>query len=426
MIFVIFVFVYLFIINKNKKINNNDKKKSIGIIGCGPAGLMSALLLNDKGFNNITLYGDFKENQVNTLKYKDITVDTYACFLNTGYHKSVVKLCDRFNLNLSVIKTYSYNNNNNNNIISIVKNIYGYFVFLCFCIYYTINKFNNIFSVSANKFSEKYNMTWPKKNSFVNNQLYGYTNDVSAYHLFEWYKLSTIISFFLSMFILNLNNVFIITKGYETLFRRIFNSLKLKKYYNKKILKVYVENNKNILIDENNKKIYHDIVLVACPLNNIITPLYKYIDVNKDIIYTKIFTILFTSTTEYKNIGVYYLNNMKNEYNKIISFRYFGHSKKTNKYIFGCVGYANKYITKNNIINDIYNIKINVTDVLFWNVLNYNYRFSIDALKKGKHLLAEKKQGNDNIWYTTGPFTHWDIDSIYKKCNSVVTKINNL
>ncbi len=36
------------------------------------------------------------------------------------------------------------------------------------------------------------------------------------------------------------------------------------------------------------------------------------------------------------------------------------------------------------------------------------------AIREGLHLDIRKAQGENNIWYTGGMLSHWDVDSIYE------------
>ena len=87
----------------------NFPNKRIAIIGSGPAGIISAKKLQERGYKNITIYGKFNDSQVETFNIDGVVVDTQACFLHSGYENSVGKLCKEINFELDTIESHVFN-----------------------------------------------------------------------------------------------------------------------------------------------------------------------------------------------------------------------------------------------------------------------------------------------------------------------------
>ena len=68
-------------------------------------------------------------------------------------------------------------------------------------------------------------------------------------------------------------------------------------------------------------------------------------------------------------------------------------------------------------------IKAPMHKQIYWIVIDYNSRWSSRAIKESRNKLANKSQGKDNVWYTTAPFCHWNIDSIYEHATSICKRV---
>lgn len=430
LLFLLIIYAFHKLIKKIRKSRNINK--SIAIIGVGPSGLLMSKMLNKKGYKNISLYGNFSENQTNTINKEGIVIDTNACFFHAGYNNSVYKLCKEYNMDIEPLDSYDFGTDDNNKLFikKYEDNDYSLLDLIKFA-YHSIccSIFKNItdsYNVTALEYANKHNMKWIFNQLFANGQLYGFLDNVSAYHLFEWYRPSTL---FALVFNFMIRGKYIISQGYEILFNKIFSSLKIKDYNDIQIKKVIKDKNSNqiILIDENDNEIKKDKVLICCPPIYVDTPLNQIVDINNDIEYTKVFIICFTSNKP-NPIGTYYEKHYLTEgiRNKITAFRYFG-IDKDGKHLYKALGYATNTITetdlKEKVITEINNkLELDVIDIFYWKIHNYNIRFTTKGLQNNKHKGCKQLQGKDNIWYASGPFNHWDIDSIYEYNQKLIKK----
>lgn len=404
-------------IKYNEKIN-----KKIAIIGSGPSGIITAKKLLEKGYNDITIYGIFEDSQVKTFNIDGVIFDIQACFLHIGYNNSVKKLCDEYGFKTSIILNYDIRTKkkiNNFNIFDLIN-----FVIKTSKFFETNDP--KILSMSAYDFSKKYKINLFLKEVFLNAQLYGYPKDITLYSALSWYK--TMIPELKYIFEQDLSiiDTTIINKGYGNLFKTILNSLNVKKKKNL-IKKVENKNGINLLTLDNNEVIEYDKVIIACPYLKLKSPVSEILNSN-DIEYTKVFLLVYKSKINLKNIAVYYnIDDLKkNKYNTIIALRYFGKNKE-NEGIIGAIGYVSKEANlielKKNIINQTKTIcKIPLEKEIYWDIYDYNYRWTSNCIFNGNNKKAEKLQGKNNIWYTTSPFCHWNIDSIYEYVSDIINK----
>jgi hypothetical protein len=396
----------------------NFPNKRIAIIGSGPSGIISAKKLQERGYKNITMYGKFNDSQVETFNIDGVVVDTQACFLHSGYENSVGKLCKEENFELDTIETNVFNKppnfQMNLNIFNIIK------FFLVVIKHYYITKNPDILSMNARDFANKYGFKWPSEFIFLSGQLYGYKKDITTHSALSWYKSYNMLS--------SDTKTRIVKDGYQPLFRSILDRLNIKKIERlvHSVVKSSSDNSMNLTID--NGEIHnYDTVIVACapvllksPIDSIIRP--------TDYDHTRIFYILYTSLVP-RNIGVYYNYEVLNNqiYNKIIAYRCYGKTTE-GLYIYGALGYVTKDIDEMELYKQILPqfvsvIKAPIHKQIYWIVIDYNYRWSYRAIKESRNKLANKFQGKDNVWYTTSPFCHWNIDGIYEHATSICKRV---
>ena len=430
LLFLLVIFIFRKIVIHLRYRRNKDK--SIAVIGTGPSGLLMTRMLNKKGYKNISLYGNFGENQVNTIIKDGIHIDTNACFFHAGYDNSVYKLCKEYKMDVETLDSYDFGYNKNNKLFikkyeddnySMIDLIKFAYHSICCSIFKNIT---NSYNITALEYAKKHNMKWIFNQLFANGQLYGFLDNVSAYHLFEWYKPSTLFSL---VFNFKIRGKYIISKGYEILFDKIFRDLKIKDYNDVKIKKVIKDKdtNKLTLIDESGNEIQKDKVLVCCPSIYLDTPIKEIIDTDTDIEYTKVFILCFTADKE-SPIGTFYEKHYLTEgyRNKITAFRYFG-TDKDGKHLYKALGYMSFDITETELKEKVLleireKLRLEVFDIFYWKIHNYNIRFTTKALRQNKHKNCRNIQGKDNIWYSSGPFNHWDIDSIYEYNQKLINK----
>ena len=415
------ILIVVYIIYQITKCPVLDKNVNIGIIGCGPSGILAAKNLNDKGYYNITMYGSYSDNQCNTLKIGEIYADTCACFMHAGYNNSVAKLCHQYGFETrEVISKIKQIDGNKSNTVNQIK--FAFFSILAFF----FKNHTDIFNCTAEEFAKRYNLIWPEENTFVHGQLYGYNDKVTAYHLFDWYSPRSLWPIFINAkTALKINddekiflNTVVINKGYGNLFLKIFNDLTITAHHETYIKTV--EKSKVVTIDDVHYE--HDLIIVACPPNNRLeTPLTALLE-SDDIDCTYVFAIIWGSEHKPFDETVHYYPApiTSKQYNRIISHRYFG--KDLDHIQQGC-GYTTANSTVEDLLIQLKEQIGETTAIYYFKKFKYNHRFSVDALNAGVHRKAFELNGKDNIWYSSGPFTHWDIDSIHEYTERLVPQI---
>lgn len=405
--------------------SNKSKDKSIAIIGSGPSGIMTAKHLKEKGYTNITIYGDFDKCQLKTLHINDIPIDTQACFLHQGYNNTVAVLCKDYGFNIESIYTNFIDKN--------VKNIrptkwQSFKLGLLIIYYYYINQKSDVLGESAQQFLDNNSINaWFDQNLALNGQLYGYTEEISTLDAMTWYE-TFIPTLFLPFLTLHLNGTSIIKEGYEPLFKKILNSLNINRI-KKDVYSVIPEDDGKIkLILKDKTEVYYNNVILACPTTNVYSPLdnvLKYSDYSV----TYIFVLFYYSKVIPNKIGVYYNSEALNNsaYNTITAHRYFG-DNEDGLSINGVLGYIDPIIDKDRLLSNIIKqtseiLKIPHMETIYWRTEAYNTRFSSDTIKKGLYSKAWDLQGKDGIFYASAPFCHWNIDSICDHVKRMCTKI---
>jgi hypothetical protein len=176
----------------------------------------------------------------------------------------------------------------------------------------------------------------------------------------------------------------------------------------------------NIVIDNGDIHKY-DSVIVACSPTLLKSPIDQILK-SEDYRKTRIFISIYYSKVA-SDIGVYYNSDVleNNEYNKITATRCFGKNTK-GLYIYGALGYATFDIDPIELHSLIMR-HITVELQIYWKVTDYNHRWSSTAIKNGKKTLAEGSQGKDNIWYSTAPFCHWNLDGIYEHVENICERV---
>ena len=255
-------------------------------------------------------------------------------------------------------------------------------------------------------------------------QGYGFLKDVSAYRLFRWFRPS--------IFLTPIRNkkyrgTGIIVEGYGTLFQRVYDSLPRQK---KDLVRAVIpaENAQVKVVEMNGEEDLFDAVIVACPLTQVQTPVSDLLPERK-LQSTALFSFLWTSNTApYFEDRMYLLDYINEDKEDVIStYRIWGETN-TGKYLYWGVGYASGKFDKENLqqkIQDqvINELQLEVDSCEFFEIFDYNLRFSISAIREGLHLKIRKAQGKNNIWYSGGMLSHWDVDSIYEFDRNLVQKL---
>lgn len=418
-------------------LQNNDKK--IAIIGAGPSGILAATALRDAGYTNITIYGKFEEAQCCTKHIGGVVADVGTCYVHAGYFNTVKKLVDRFDINIKYLDSNS-NLVNSEDVhttipLTLGTKIVTYLGIFYFLIHGIIWKFlkhtwagKYIYGVSFECYLKTVGLGALAK-SYVFGpggvaQGYGFLGEVSAYRLFRWFRPSIFLTPIMND---RQKGTGIIVEGYGTLFKRIYDSFS--NHIEDHVKSVSpAKNGEVMVVEKSGKKEVYASVIVACPLMNINNPLTDLMH-KQHIQSTSLFSYLWTSkTAPYFEDRVYILDYITaNKTNVITTFRLWGKTQE-GTYLYWGVGYAEKGTEKpilKEIIGEQVNkeLKLPLESNEFFEVFDYNLRFSTEAIREGIHLKVRKLQGKNNIWYSGGMLSHWDVDSIYEFDRDLVNKL---
>ena len=400
----------------------------IAIIGAGPSGITTSYFLNKKGYTNIDIYGDIEDAQPKTLKIEDIYIETTTCYLHPGYNNSIVKLVNEYDLSLKILDKAQIIENENvkdDNFNLSVKEYAGITLFVLTTLLYKFTKHTflskYVYSTSFKKYLDNIKLSFLLDtlvfSSGINAQGYGFFDNVTSYHLLNWFRPSI---FLITHFSKN-NNIKMINEGYGTLYRRMYDSLLAMKNKNK-VKKVGAK----YIITEDDKYIEYDYIFICCPLNQIDTPLKLN---NNYITNSNVFSYSFTSNEKLDNLNnrIYFKENLLNsKEDSCLTLRYNGVTK-SGIHSYCTFGYSSKYdnVKLKEIIKE--ELKINGIKILedtYFKIYKYNYRFTEDAIKDSIHIDITRKQGIDGIYYLGGLMSHWDVDSIYEHSRYITNKFH--
>ncbi len=412
--------------------------QKIAVIGAGPAGIFAAVELQEAGYQDVSIYGKFEEAQCRTKHIDGAVADVGTCYVHSGYFNSIKKFVKRYDIHIKYLGSdaKTVNSSNINQAIQPSKRerFFTYLAILYFLLHSIIWKFLKytrlgswFYGVSFEKYLKNVGLGKLAK-SFVFGpggvaQGYGFLNNVNAYRLFRWFRPSIFLTPIMNK---RKKGTGIIVEGYGTLFHRAYQTIS--KRNDLHIREVIREGKKIKLIDENGSEVLYDIAIIACPFKHISSPISKI--VNKDRIQsTPLFSYLWTTDIapnfEDRIYILDYIN--ENKTNALTTYRTYG---KTNsgKHLLWGVGYASdgidREILKQKIENQINKeLNLNVDTCAFFEIFDYNVRFSITGIREGLHLKVRNAQGKDNIWYSGGMLSHWDVDSIYEFDKSLVNRL---
>ena len=149
---------------------------------------------------------------------------------------------------------------------------------------------------------------------------------------------------------------------------------------------------------------------VASPVSALLTP--------EAIRSTRFFSFLWTSTTPPWFADRVYLTDAihRQDRDRILTYRFYGVTSR-GEYLYWGAGYAGddtgdaglKTLICTQVERELRN---DIRAVPFFHCFQYNVRFSTQAIREGLHLKINDLQGHQNIWYSGGLLSHWDVDSI--------------
>lgn len=414
--------------NNAKKPRTSNLEPRIAVIGAGPAGITMALELKKRGYTEIVIFGDPDEAQYKTIKVEDVSADVGTSYFHLGYADTIYELVKRAGVHVRYLAPAEMLDSSHQPVTLKLKDrIVLLFMILWFQV--TSIKWrllrNTVFSKNASISMEEYlNKRGLKKlaNSIVFSpggiaQGYGFLNEVTAYHLLQWFSFSI---FLTPIGIAMGKGLGVIVEGYGELFSRLLAEQLLIK---KAVRSVQARFNsvsgrqEVILVAGDGKEYEFDHVVIACPLDKIDSPAASLVNqhTKKE---TRLFSFCWVSTEPpFFKDRIYYTNYMsQNEKNKILTVRFFGKTL-SGLYVYWGVGYVSDEVDEESLQQALIQqismqIKLKIKKIHFFKIFNYNLRFTEEAIAQGIHLQLRKLQGVNHIWYSGGMLSHWDIDSI--------------
>ena len=416
-----------------------SKTNKIAIIGAGPSGILTGYFLNKLGYKNIYMYGKLEDAQPKTVKIDDIICDVTTSYTHFGYSNSVDKLIQEYGFNY-IDSPQSIQVKNTNWEPASLKTI-EYILIVKIILHASLWKFgkdlsitSKIYGMSFREYIDKYisNKRLDIVSMFSDAQGYGYGDMVTAYHLLRWFRPKTFVSFVTE----RKGQTYMIREGFGNLFNTMYNSIETKYKIRKNVKrcgKGYI-----ITQDDQIEKDF-DSVFVCCPPTSIYTPLNRKIDINNDITHSLVFTYLFETFSENKNMSnsIIYMTELikDNPVNLPLAFRHNnrnsnGEYTNPERSVYGTFGYCDSQ--NEDKIREVVDTNLKKYGFTTFNDNNYknhyfktykyNYRFTNLAIKKGVHLKVNNMQGKNGVYYSGGLFSHWDIDSIYEQTREIVNK----
>ena len=419
--------------------NIRNPLRKIAVIGAGPAGILAAIELQDAGYENITIYGKFEEAQCRTKHVENVTADVGTCYVHFGYFNTIKKLVKRFDIHIKYLEAQpkSVNSTNVHAAVfpSVIEKILTYLRLFYFLLHAFIWKFLKhsylgqlLYGISFEKYLRRVGLSGMIK-SFVLGpggvaQGYGFLKDVNAYRLFQWFRPTIFMTPIMNK---RKKGTGVIAEGYGTLFKRAYDSIS--NHREMLIHSVMPSENGRVKIEaENGKEEFYDSVIVACPLQNIQTPVSNLFQKGTTQS-TPFFSYLWTSeSAPHFEDRIYILDYINENKTDVLSTVRLWGKTDSGKYLYWGAGYASEQTANETLKQKLEaqankELELPVSSCEFFEVFDYNVRFSAAAIRDGIHLKVRKAQGKNNIWYSGGMLSHWDVDSIHEFDIGLVKKI---
>jgi hypothetical protein len=404
----------------------------IAIIGCGPSGIFTAYFLNKLGYANLHLYGDINEAQPRTVMVDDIVNDVATSYCHNGYRNSIGKLIEEYGFTKSYISGSSHNqtienqklgdfkSDSDNDYLNMIKLMAHAVVWKCAK---DLPIANEIYGVSMQEYKDRYitkdTLFWLDSGGSA--QGYGFLDEVASYHLFRWLRPSIFLTGETGVS----SHAYMIQEGFGSLFKKVNDSLLTTRKINKLVTKV----SKNQITTKDNKAEHYDRIFVCCTLSSIKTPLK--INSNTHITYTKVFTYLFESKQQMRDLRhiAYCLDNIRDhKKTAILTLRSNnstadGSVSHSGRHIYGCFGYCetlNETKVRSIIRKELEQYGFDIKTDHYFKIYKYNYRYTQQAIEEGIHYYVNEQQGKDGLYYLGGMLSHWDVDSIYEHSREIV------
>ncbi len=402
--------------------------KKIAIIGAGPAGITLALELKDIGFQDVTVFGDFGEAQCRTVEVDGVVADVGTCYVHSGYWNTVKPLVKRYGFHLNYLPNATLANDDLHKPAvppaQKIRTLLNLFRFLALSFRYL--------TVYRTERSRDYGLTMQEyldarglgafSRSFIFGpggiaQGYGFFGDITAYGGLRWFRPSI---FFTPVANKMRRGTATIRQGYGKLFQRVLADLS---HRPEKISAVNpvahpVSGAAQVeLVSVSGERYVFDHAVIACRLDGIASPVSALFTPGT-ICTTRFFSLLWTSASPPWFADRVYLTDaiQREDRNKILTYRFYG-ATQLGEYLYWGAGYAGDDISDADLKEMLCaqvegDLRCDIRSVRFFDCFQYNVRFSAPAIREGLHLKVNELQGAQNIWYSGGLLSHWDVDSI--------------
>jgi hypothetical protein len=397
--------------------------KSIAIIGAGPAGVTLANELCNQGYKNISLIDKAPDvgGQSTTLFINGHKSELATCYLSVGY-RSTMQLIKSVGFTIKKLPQPTLINEQGKKtpkprppLISIIKYLFKW---------YAWKRHGQIAFPNDAQNALPFNQ-WLKKNNsneLVNDftftagltaQLYGPVDKITAYNGLQWMTPSLFLSGKFGL-------IYEIKEGFQCLWKAIVKKNNIKTILNTEVSKVVgSEKGAQVTVVKDGEvlQLAFDSVVVSTPLNKIQTPLSSLLSGQLNFDYTYAYSAIWKGNNWPSHIEsrAYLPACMTGEMNKLLSARKDGmiEGKSTGQ----LVGYVPKNIKKDDVsdifIKDFENtLGVTNLEIVEDRLWEYNIRYSPSQILEGVPEKINNAQGENNIWYTGGALSHWNVESI--------------
>ena len=396
---------------------------NIAIIGGGPAGISLAYLLSREVRNaKITIYE--KTNRIGGQSeykmYDNILYELGTIYLDIGY-TSIIQLCRKMGLTLELMQQRNLYVNKNG-LVQLIRPALSTFFFGFIHLLYWIqwkltnqdvNPSSDYNQIVFSEFIKQYNVSTddPTIQGVTTGQLYGPATEINVYNAFQWYKPSNLITGVLL-------SGYVIKEGFEELWKRLLICSGAQVVYNKEITTVM--------------SVKFDHIFITVPLDSLEHPLKDQLGKFDDshILSFVVDIEKYPHTTSivygFAFPKIKYVNNITRfpcveNYNNIPP-------SKTQRLLVLARSKKDDHENINELITACKNELQyfgdfgQVGEVLDYRFYRYNVRYSDEQLKNKIPQLIQQAQGINNIWYSGGALSHWNVNSIF---NSNVYLVQN-
>jgi hypothetical protein len=397
--------------------------KSIAIIGAGPAGVTLANELCNQGYKNISLIDKAPDvgGQSTTLFINGHKSELATCYLSVGY-RSTRQLIKSVGFTIKKLPQPTLINEQGKKTPKPKPPLKSIFKYLLK--WYAWKRHGQIASPNDAQNALPFNQ-WLKKNNsneLVNDftftagltaQLYGPVEKITAYNGLQWMTPSLFLSGKFGL-------IYEIKEGFQCLWKAIVKKNNIKTILNTEVSKVVgSEKGAQVTVVKDGEvlQLAFDSVVVSTPLNKIQTPLSSLLSGKLNFDYTYAYSAIWKGNNWPSHVEsrAYLPACMTGEMNKLLSARKDGmiEGKSTGQ----LVGYVPKNIKKDDVsdifIKDFENtLGVTNLEIVEDRLWEYNIRYSPSQILEGVPEKINNAQGENNIWYTGGALSHWNVESI--------------